>query len=572
MKKEKLYLGLISILSILVTALLIVNFCRHGDVANRLISFFSNKPTLDEVDHENDGKSELCLKIDGEYIKFKNSRLHVSGDAIMFPAKEISNVFRCAINNISEAGIELQKGNQIVQIKTDTSVVISGGNTYFLEKPVEYYEKELYVNTQLFEMCFDYKYNYNESANCLEMVDTRKNENILPSRYSYREVGRMPEIKNQGAYSTCWAFSSTFALESSILPYRNIVFSEDHMIWNNGLITSYKTGGEYTRAMAYLLAWKGPVDAADDEYGDFVTNENAVAAHKVQEIQIIESKNIEAIKRAVFLTGGVDTSLYTSMTYLNEDSMYYNSDNNSYCYIGTKRPNHEVVIVGWDDNYPKENFSESVPADGAFICANSWGTDFGDNGLFYVSYYDSNIGITNILYSGIDFDGVYDRIYQSDYCGWVGQMGFEEDSAYFANVYSATENEQLEAAGFYATGKDTSYEVYVVNNFSGTQDFRKMKMVAEGRLTNAGYYTIDFDEGIALSAGEKYAVVVKICTPGTVHPIAIEYQAGYSTRNVDITDGDGYISLYGNTWENVESTKSCNVCLKAYTTIMENEE
>ena len=101
----------------------------------------------------------------------------------------------------------------------------------------------------------------------------------------------------------------------------------------------------------------------------------------------------------------------------------------SYCYIGTKKPNHDVVIIGWDDNYSKDNFSVSLEGNGAFICVNSWGDRFGDDGLFYVSYYDSNIGIHNVVYTRVEDNDNYDNIYQSDLCGWVGQLGYECDTA-----------------------------------------------------------------------------------------------------------------------------------------------
>ena len=48
------------------------------------------------------------------------------------------------------------------------------------------------------------------------------------------------------------------------------------------------------------------------------------------------------------------------------------------------------------------------------------------------------------------------------------------------------------------------------------------------------------------------------------HPMAIEYKADESTRNVDLSDGEGYISTNGKNWENVEETQSANLCIKAY--------
>lgn len=78
------------------------------------------------------------------------------------------------------------------------------------------------------------------------------------------------------------------------------------------------------------------------------------------------------------------------------------------------------MIIGWDDNYSRSNFNTPLEGDGAFICQNSWGDGFGENGIFYVSYYDTNIGTHNVAYTRVDDVHNYDHIYQSDLCGWVG--------------------------------------------------------------------------------------------------------------------------------------------------------
>ena len=62
-------------------------------------------------------------------------------------------------------------------------------------------------------------------------------------------------------------------------------------------------------------------------------------------------------------------------------------------------------------------------------------------GVFYVSYYDTNVGIHNLVYTGVEDTDNYDTIYQSDLCGWVGQLGYNRDTIYGANVYIAENNE-----------------------------------------------------------------------------------------------------------------------------------
>lgn len=128
-----------------------------------------------------------------------------------------------------------------------------------------------------------------------------------------------------------------------------------------------------------------------------------------------------------FTYGGVQSSLYTAMVSDRDDMHYYRKETGAYWYNGDEKPNHDVVIIGWDDHYSRDNFNQPPEGDGAFICANSWGGEFGDDGYFYVSYYDTNIGIHNILYSGIESADNYDHIYQADLCGWVGQLGYGKD-------------------------------------------------------------------------------------------------------------------------------------------------
>ena len=389
----------------------------------------------------------------------------------------------------------------------------------------------------------------------------------LPSAYDYRKTGRAPQIGNQGSLGTCWAFASLKALESSLLPGKSLELSVDHMTLHNSFSMSQDAGGEYTMSMAYLLAWQGPVLESEDPYGDGYSPDGLKPCLHVQDIQILPAKDYEAIKQAVYRYGGVQSSLYTSMRNYQSESVYYNRTTNSYCYIGDEKPNHDSVIIGWDDNYSKDNFNMGLEGDGAFICTNSWGEDFGDQGYFYVSYYDTNIGVHNIVYTGVEPADNYDHNYQSDLCGWVGQIGYGRDSAWFANAYTAGKGENLEAAGFYATDQNTDYEIYVARHLGekADQTFGQRVKMAEGRLRYAGFYTIPLDQKIVLDDGEKFAIIVKITTPGTVHPVAIEYDAGDGMAEIDLSDGEGYLSFDGDKWEHVEETQKCNVCLKAYT-------
>ncbi len=395
-------------------------------------------------------------------------------------------------------------------------------------------------------------------------------EDSLPDRYDGRKLGRTAPAKNQGEHGTCWAFASLLALKTSLLPDERLDFSEDHMSGNPNFILGQDGGGEYTMAMAYLLSWMGPVAEWEDPYGDGIFSETAEPVKHVQEIQILPPGERDEIKQAVMEHGGVQSSLYTTLGNEIQESQYYNPDTAAYCCPIDTPPNHDVVIVGWDDYFPKEYFSTDVPGDGAFLCENSWGTEFGEDGFFYVSYFDRNLGKVNVVYSGIEDTDRYDAIYQSDLCGWIGQVGYGNDTAWAVNVMTAGQEERLEAVGFYTIDQNSDYEVYVIpmTEGQGTECFgEKGKPLASGHLNNSGYYTISLERAVELSAGERFGVMVKLKTPGVMHPIAVEYDAGDGKCRIDLSDGEGYISPDGVNWEHLENRYQCNLCLKAYTTM-----
>lgn len=508
----------------------------------------------------------IRLVVDGKELICSGEPMYMTADMeLMMPVSMVTKAFSCAVNYYDNSILVMEKGPIHVEVllgesKMTVNGVVMGLSTAFIER-----YNSLYLPMEAVVKGLSYEMEWSIADNTVKLNSLNPDMPALPRLYDYRLAGRAPQVKNQGSLGTCWSFASLMALESSLMPEEPYDFSEDHMSLNNSFGLTQNDGGEYTMSMAYLTAWQGPVLEKDDPYGDGVSPEGLSAVKHVQEIQILPSKDYEKIKEAVYLYGGVQSSLYTSLKNYKSRSVYYNRDLYAYCYIGTEKPNHDAVIVGWDDNYPKENFNMDLEGDGAFICVNSWGEAFGDQGYFYVSYYDTNIGIHNILYSKIEDPNNYDNIYQTDLCGWIGQLGYGQESAYFANVYQASGDEMLEAVGFYATGPNTEYQVFVARNVEDGDDLNNKTLAAQGKFANAGFYTVPFDKAVRLEEGERYGVIVKITTPGSVHPVAIEYQVEGSSAQVDLEDGEGYISLRGANWERAEEKQACNLCLKAYT-------
>ena len=388
----------------------------------------------------------------------------------------------------------------------------------------------------------------------------------LPAVYDLREQKKAPAVKNQGELSTCWAVAASSALESALLPREKEVFAADHMSLQNSFSRKQSDGGDYTMVMAYLAGWQGPVLEAEDPYGDGISDESLTAVKHVQEMQVLQEKDYQSIKSAIYQYGAVQSSLYMDMDTAFSSSVYYNQINHSYLYPGEKKANHDILIIGWDDAYPAEKFNYQTKQDGAFICQNSWGTEFGEDGIFYVSYEDGSIGKNTICYTDIEDTDNYDHLYQTDLCGWVGQLGYGDGTCYFANLFQAERNEWLDAVGFYAVGPDTEYSVTVMDGEKDLTNALLEETKASGSFANAGYYTVNMKEPIYMEEGKTYAVVVKVHTPEADYPVATEYMADEATEEADLSDGDGYISHNGAKWTGTETEYGCNVCMKLYTT------
>ena len=513
------------------------------------------------------------INVDGSVIPVAPGDVYMDKSRNMLVSHNaLTTMLACATNLYDNNSLVVEKSlNSLTFTSGNNILSFNGKNEEMAIKPL-INEGSMYVPLRVVCQKLSYEYEWNYDTNMVTISNLKPDEKVFPYTYDYRNNGRITTVRNQANLGTCWAFASLTALTTSLLPEVEYDFSPDHMSRNNGYNLTQEEGGDYTMAMAYLAAWKGPVLEVEDPYGDGVSPENLKPSVHVQEMQILESKNYDKIKKTIFLYGGVQSSLYMSMNDADgRSSQYYNADNSAYCYIGTQRSNHDVVIVGWDDSYPASNFSTAPEGDGAFICVNSWGEQFGENGYFYVSYFDSNIGIYNVAYTSVQSSDNYDNIYQSDMLGWVGQIGYNRENAYFSNVYEAKGEETLEAIGFYAIGPNTEYEIYYVDKFAGEQSFASKRFLTKGLLANAGYYTVEINEEIKMAQGEKLAIIINIKTPNSERPVAIEYNADKTGNVAAVDDGEGYISANGKNWERVEESQNCNICLKFYTNDIEGE-
>ena len=268
----------------------------------------------------------------------------------------------------------------------------------------------------------------------------------------------------------------------------------------------------------------------------------------------------DGIKTAVRDHGAVDVSMgwYGSSA----GSSDYNATTKSYYYDGSSSTNHEVLVVGWDDAYAAANFATAPAGNGAFIVKNSWGTGWGSNGYFYVSYYDARFGRTtnpSAVFDQSEQTDNYSGIYQYDPLGDCAQYGFTNSTGWFANTFTAETTAALSAVGFYSLAPGTSYEVY-----AGSSLATKTLRTAAPRPT-WGTTPSRCRTPVTVTKGQPFTVAVKVTSPGASYPIAIETPFDNYSSGATASTGQSYISLNGSSWTDIAGTfANTNVCLKAY--------
>ena len=242
----------------------------------------------------------------------------------------------------------------------------------------------------------------------------------LPSSYNLKDHINI-KVENQEKFGLCWAFASIKSLETNLSLKEGVDydFSEMHLGYIASLYESpitLNSGGNFYNFKKYLLNNKGPVLEEDvpykrieseAEYDYLDSLEPVIQVKEIIEFPSInkgyedyteEELNLfrEKVKRHIMQNGSVycyilGPSVASSepIDYIsNNFSQYHNMNNGK-----SQTSYHAVSIIGWDDNYSRENFIEGnrPEHDGAYIALNSWGENWGYDGVFYISYDDIDV-------------------------------------------------------------------------------------------------------------------------------------------------------------------------------------
>ncbi len=389
----------------------------------------------------------------------------------------------------------------------------------------------------------------------------------LPAVYDLRVLNKMTPVRNEGSAGGSPAFAALASLESFLEPLETWDFSEHHL-FSSIQFSSLQSSLYLESVVGALARWDDPVRESDDPWPTADGAGVSTVKH-VQNVTFIPPRtgplDNDSLKQAI-MDGG---ALYAEMEFV--DALY-NQANAAY-YDAATDENHKraVALAGWDDNFDRTKFNPQPPGNGAFICKNSRGPAWGSAGYFYVSYYDGFLARRNFsaAFKAEPASG-YTVNYQYDPNGCTTRLGFGTETAWFANVFTATTSDPLTAVAFYTYTPSASYDVTVYKNpapghpQSGTGVVR-----VTGTLIDPGYASIPLKASIPLLPNDRFSVVVKLQTTGDLSPVPLEHPVTGSTGVFTANPGEGFISADGAEWNDLTTYDGTtyaktSLCLKAF--------
>ena len=457
-------------------------------------------------------------------------------------------------------------------------------------------------------------------------ADTRPGESLNGTAvYAVTEAGQLeladygdpeyvtedlPDIRDQGNYDTCWAFAAIGGLEAYLTKQNNagssIDLSEFFLLYFSAHnFPNPKAGGEgdevsyngdenylmnggYSRLAYHILASLiGTTKESDNPYpnadeADQQANTNAAISAQITGAYNVDIKNTSLIKQQIMDYGSVKVSVYMPLE-KNYDKIvnigggkagFKKSTSSLYgTYAGT---NHDVLLIGWDDDYGTENFmSEPRPANkGAWKARNSWGSGWGISGEFWISYEDASLlsGKAVVLSAENDKSNIADYCYSYDK-GLSSSAAVVDNQAVISQTFKVDGQEVLHSIGIETTeytNKDTGKKAFDAMTISAVVKNADGQVIASTGNVDAfysGFYLLNLKDSCVLNAASTVEVVVT-CKTKQTGKIAVLYQKNKSSTkagDIVMTASTASSGVVVNNTRLKDDNGYCDSTIKLYT-------
>lgn len=379
-----------------------------------------------------------------------------------------------------------------------------------------------------------------DSEEVVNLYDVENTE--IPKKFNLRNVLNIP-VADQGNLGLCETFATLKSVETNYAlktgkyidlseRYLDYMMSTDfYSLWRKaGVLETENDIGEegdgslssevLTLAETFGVPTEKDIpyrNYSKEEYPQLVSASPALMVTSTVLFPDIQAINeytirqgwINVLKTHLMKYGAIDAIINIPKTTVNYDQYSYSYY--SIIPMSDYDEGHAINIVGWDDDYPRQNFKIQPETDGAFICLNSWGSDWGDGGYFYISYSDVNL-LTQLI-------GVVDTKVPEEYNLYTFDPKLFSYSGFLSSNATAfgvkyTKNKNNEYLSHITAGiggyKDDVYTAkikYYLNPYDDSFDLNKMIYLGEtNSIANGVMSNITLDDPIKIE-GDKFSIV-----------------------------------------------------------------